>query len=56
MPAEICGILLPVMDVSAVTPLRIGGDGAGGGQAWGVDVEAVDLFARATRRRASMRR
>jgi len=47
MPVEICGMLLPVMDASAATPVRIGGKSSAGGRARGVDLEAVDAFARA---------
>jgi alkanesulfonate monooxygenase len=47
MPIEICGMLLPVMDPSAATPARIGGHEVAGGRARGVDLEAVDRFARA---------
>ena len=47
MPIEICGMLLPVMDVSAATPARIGGMTSAGSRARGVDLESVDAFARA---------
>jgi len=47
MPIEICGMLLPVLANSAATPSRIGGRSSAGGRARGVDLEAVDLFARA---------
>jgi len=47
MPIEICGMLLPVMENSAAMPSRIGGRDAAGGRARGVDLDAVDLFAKA---------
>jgi alkanesulfonate monooxygenase len=47
MPIEICGMLLPVMDVSVATPARMGGAESAGGKARGIDLEAVDAFARA---------
>ncbi len=47
MPIEICGMLLPVMDASAATPSRIGGRASADARARGVDLDAVDRFARA---------
>jgi alkanesulfonate monooxygenase len=47
MPIEICGMLLPVMDASIATPARIGGSESADGFARGVDIAAVDLFAKA---------